>query len=94
MKAFLTVLFAMALNGCLYMDVKIPLDRDVSVTRLGDKVGKSSSYSVLWLFAWGNSGTEAAATNGGLKTINHMDQRLQNVLFGVYTRSDTIVYGD
>lgn len=90
------VLFSclLILNSCAYLDVKMPLDEDVSTTKLGSKVGVSSMYSILWLIAWGDAGTEAAAKNGGINTINHLDMRAYQILFGLYTRRDTIAYGD
>lgn len=81
-------------SGCLYSDVKIPLDRDVSTTSLGSKVGYASNHSVLWLFAWGDGSTEAAARDGDLRVINHLDEQIYVVLFGAYTRSTTIAYGE
>ena len=80
--------------GCLYVDTRVPLDTDVSVTRLGEKIGTSSVHSVLWLFAWGDGGTAAAAKNGGITTVTHLDSRYQMYLFGLYSRIDTIAYGD
>ena len=81
-------------SGCAYMNVKIPLDRDLQQTTLGSKTGMASSHSILWLVAWGDSGTKAAANNGGIKTINHMDAEIQSYLFGLYSKSTVIVYGD
>ena len=81
------------LSGC-FVNVKIPLDTDLDRTRLGDKVGESSAQSVLWLFFWGDAGTQAAAKQGGITTINHADQQVYTILFGVYARETTIVYGD
>jgi hypothetical protein len=76
------------------MDTKVPLDTDVLTTKLGTKEGVSSSHSIMWLVAWGDGGTEAAAKNGNITTINHMDRRQYMILFGLYSRLDTIVYGD
>jgi len=50
--------------------------------------------SVLWLIAWGDASTSAAAKQGGLMTVNHMDRETLFVLFGLYTKTTTIVYGD
>ncbi len=61
------------LTGCLYSNVKAPFDTDLDKTVLGPKEGNASSYSVLWLFSRGDAGTAAAAKNGGIDTINHMD---------------------
>ncbi len=91
---FLVLAMAMVFSGCAYMDVKIPLDHDLDKTALGSKVGEASAQSVLWLFAWGDAGTKAAAANGNISVINHMDERVQCYLFGVYSKTTVIVYGD
>ena len=83
-----------SVSGCAYMNVKVPLDKDLNQTTLGSKTGQASSQSVLWLFAWGDSGTKAAAENGNITTINHMDAQLKSILFGLYTKNTVIVYGD
>jgi hypothetical protein len=82
------------LNGCLYSHVVTPYDTDLNKTVLGQKQGRASSESVLWLIAWGDAGTAAAAKQGGITTVNHMDREYLNVIFGLYTKSTTIVYGD
>ena len=82
------------LPGCLYAKVKSPLDLDLDKTQLGSKVGTSRMESVLWLFAWGDAGTKAAAEAGGIATIHHADMEVMTVLFGLYSRETTIVYGD
>jgi hypothetical protein len=81
-------------SGCLYVDVQRPLDTDFDNTQLGSKEGRSHSYSVLWLVAWGDSGTKAAAKQGNIQTIRHADYQLKMVLLGTYMRVTTIVYGD
>lgn len=82
------------LQGCLYAHVQHPLDTDFDQTRLGDKIGHASSYSILWLVAWGDAGTQAAAKEGGIKVINHADTQTTLVLFGLYVKVTTVVYGD
>ncbi len=84
----------LAFSGCVYMDIKTPLDTDLDKTILGSKVGTASSQSVLWLFAWGDSGTKAASENGNITVINHMDKRIQCYLLGLYSKATVIVYGD
>ena len=82
-------------SGCAYINVKTPFDTDLNQTTLGEKVGNASSYSFLWLFAWGDAGTAAAAKDGNITVINHMDQHTVSVLAGIlYYRTTTIVYGD
>jgi hypothetical protein len=93
-KAFLLTLILFTLSGCLYSKVKAPLDTDVSVTELGSKVGTSKIQSILWLVAWGDGGTAAAAHDGGITVIRHMDVENQTIFFGLYSRTTTIVYGD
>ncbi len=80
-------------TGC-YVNIKIPLDRDVYETKLGDKVGRSTSKTLLWGFHWGDAGTQAAAEDGGITTINHLDREVFVVLAGLYARTTTIAYGD
>lgn len=81
-------------SGCIYVKVRTPLDTDVSQTRLGEKVGKSDAYCIAWLFAWGDASTEAAASDGEIETINHLDSEYKIILFGLYSRRTTIAYGD
>jgi hypothetical protein len=76
------------------MHTQSPLDVDFDNTTLGSKIGKSSIYSVLWLVTWGDGGTKAAAEDGGIIVIKHADVETHIVLFGVYSRITTVVYGD
>ena len=80
--------------GCVYSSIQIPLDTDLNQTQLGDKVGESSFQSVLWVAAWGDAGTQAAAQQGGLKTIHHADRKIYSILFGLYYKQTTVVYGE
>jgi len=82
------------LSGCVYSNIRFPLDEDLWKTELGSKVGTSSNRSILWLVAWGDAGVKKAAENGGITVINHMDMGIESYFFGVYVRRDTIVYGD
>ena len=88
------VLIAILLTGCLYSHVTLPYGTELNRTELGHKKGTSSMYSVLWLFAWGDAGAAAASKNGGITTLTHMDREMISVLFGLYSRHTTIVYGD
>ena len=89
------LLFApLLLGSCVYSHVITPLDTDLDTTVLGDKVGRSSYQSVLWTAAWGDAGTQAAAKEGGLTTIYHADHEVLSILFGLYFRETTILYGE
>ncbi len=81
-------------SGCLYANVKLPLDRDVENTEFGTREGEASMQSMLGLFAWGDSSTRAAADNGGIKTVTHLDLEQLVILFGLYTKTTTIAYGN
>jgi hypothetical protein len=92
---FLSVLtIAISIQGCAYTHIQRPLDTDYDNTLLGTKVGRSHNQSILWLFAWGDGGTKAAAENGGITTITHADAEYFMILFGLYSRVTTVVYGD
>lgn len=85
---------ALLVTGCLYTHVLTPYDTNLDKTVLGQKTGKAAMYSVLGLVAWGDASTAAAAKQGGISTVNHMDKEFLNVIFGIYTETTTIVYGD
>jgi hypothetical protein len=94
MRSLLVALLAgPLLTGC-FINAKIPFDTDLNRTELGSKTGEATVHSVLWLVMWGDAGTQAAAKNGGITTITHMDQKIFTILFGVYASETVIVYGD
>ena len=93
-KQWIVVALLALTPGCVYSSVQVPLDTDLNETKLGDKIGESSFKSVLWLVAWGDAGTQAAAEQGGLTTIRHADRKVYSVLFGLYYKQTTVVYGD
>lgn len=80
-------------TGC-FINAKIPLDRNLDRTKMGDKVGRSHVRGVLWFFAWGDGGIQAAALDGRMETVHHADLELFLVLAGLYVRRTTIVYGE
>jgi hypothetical protein len=91
----LTVLVVSSLfSGCAYTRISIPLDDNFDETELGSKEGKSHTRTVLYLVSWGNGGSKAAAENGDIKIIKHADREIYSILFGLYTRMTTVVYGD
>lgn len=95
MKYILLLLACVLVNtGCVYSHIQVPLDTDFQETRLGEKEGRSNMRSVLWLVAWGDGGTHAAAEDGDITVIHHADMEMLSILLGAYTRTTTIVYGD
>ncbi len=93
-SVFAAVLFLLTIAGCAYTHVRTPLDINLDQTRLGTKSGRASAQSVLWLAAWGDASYAAAARNGGIAVMNHADQETLVILFGLYVRQTTIVYGE
>lgn len=94
LAALLLLLPALALPGCLYARVRVPLDEDVNQTQLGSKMGRSSLTTWFWLVSVGDAGTAAAADDGGLEVIQHLDSEYLIVLFGLYGKRTTVAYGD
>ena len=90
------LLVALLSAGCanMYANYKFSNDIHVDNTVLGKKEGRASRHTVLWLVSWGDQGAAAAARNGGLATMNHMDSEIFQVLYGLYTRNTIVVYGD
>jgi hypothetical protein len=91
-----TLLIAMSLlvSGCAYTNIQRPLGTEFNKTELGTKIGRSSNYSVLWLVAWGDGGTMAAAEDGKITVIRHADLQVFSLLLGLYTKVSTVVYGE
>jgi hypothetical protein len=77
----------------VFTNTKAPLDIEYDETRLGSKVGRASTTSVLF-FAWGDASIAAAAQRGGITTIRHADYEYLNVFFGIYQSFTTVVRGD
>ncbi len=92
--AVVMMLALFTLTGCIYTHVTMPYSTELNKTELGHKQGEASMYAVLWLFAWGDAGAAAAAKNGGISVMTHMDREFYSVLFGLYSRQITVVYGD
>ncbi len=90
------LLAALLSAGCvkLYANYKGTLDIRLDNTTLGAREGRASRHTVLWLVSWGDAGVAAAARDGGISTMNHMDAEFFQVLYGLYTRETVFVYGD
>ncbi len=93
----------MLLAGCLtapfqppvglFSDIEAPLSIDHSKTAVTSKKGESSAMCILGLVAVGDASTQAAAQNGRLKTIHHLDYKYLNV-FGIYQSTTVVAYGE
>jgi hypothetical protein len=81
--------------GTLYTEISAPLDLNSAGGKtIGEKKGESTCISILGLVAVGDAGLKAAAENGGLTTIRHLDYKFKNVFFGFFTRYTTVAYGE
>lgn len=77
--------------GSLYTEVKAPLS---ATSNTGySKIGKASCQSILGLVATGDASIEAAAKNGGITKIHHVDYESKNIL-GIIGTFTAVVYGD
>jgi hypothetical protein len=90
----MVVLLVLSLTGCLYSNISVPLDTDLDRTKLGSKVGRSRAHNVMFLVSWGDAGTQAAAEDGQIQVLTHADRELFLILFGLYGRQTTVVYGE
>ena len=58
----------------------------------GPKVGRAEAWGIV-LVAMGDASISAAAQNGGITRIHHVDHETMNIL-GIYAKYTTIVYGE
>lgn len=78
--------------GMLYSEISAPADVDATGAELGSKVGRATSESYFGLVAMGDCSIEAAAANGGIERIDHVDYEFYNLL-GLQ-RFTTVVIGE
>ncbi len=77
--------------GFIYTDVTS--GTAATSNQLGTKVGRAKATNVLGIVATGDAGIQAAAREGGISKISHVDQKQKSVL-GIVSTSQTIVYGE
>lgn len=105
MKLFtmaLTLVAVVLVSGCaivkspvaggIYTDAKSGLTTNTTAN-LGSKSGEACAMSVLGLVGLGDAGITAAARNGGIKQITHVDEHAMSIL-GIYGQFCTRVYGN
>lgn len=76
--------------GGIYTDVSGPVS--VTSNTGASKSGSATSKGIIGV-AWGDSSIKAAAANGGITKIQHVDYHVTSVL-GVYTETIVTVYGE
>ncbi len=85
------VMSSAAGTGLFYTDVQTGVA--VTSNTVGNKVGISHANGVLGLILTGDASIAAAAKDGGIKKISHVDQSQHSIL-GIITTYETIVYGE
>jgi hypothetical protein len=78
--------------GMIHIDNTLPLQVGDASAKC-DKVGTATSRSYLALVAVGDSSIDAAARDGGITKINHVDWKVKSML-GIIGEYTTTVYGE
>jgi hypothetical protein len=78
-------------TGYWYSDVKA--NDSVTSNVAAPKEGRASAKSYLGLVALGDCTVEAAAKNGGITKISHVDYETKSYL-GFYAVTTTVVHGE
>jgi hypothetical protein len=74
----------------IYTDVAGPVA--ATSNTIGSKKGEATAKGILF-FATGDASISAAASNGGITKISHVDYRTMHIL-GLYAKTTTTVYGE
>ncbi len=77
-------------GGFAYMDVKDGLA--VTSNTGSSKVGTATAKGYAGVYAAGDASIEAAAKNGGITSIHHVDYHSTSIL-GIINTYTTVVYG-
>ena len=79
-----------SIAGGLYTDVSGPITATSNTA--GAKMGQATSTGIVCV-ATGDSSIKAAAANGGITKISHVDFHTTYIL-GLYAKTTVTVYGD
>ena len=72
--------------------VKAPLSTEGNFNA-SSKSGEASVVSILGIVSTGDCSIDAAAKDGGLNKVNHLDYDYMNIL-GIYQKATVIAYGE
>jgi hypothetical protein len=78
--------------GSFFNFTAAPVDIAFDQNGVGPRVGKAKARSILYLFSFGDASVAAAARDGGISVVDHVDCQILNVLF-FYASYETIVRG-
>ena len=76
----------------LVIDQKGPVSSGENFTMKAMKTGRSQAQGVI-LVGFGDASVGTAAQNGQITKVHHVDSNSLNVL-GIYSKYETIVYGE
>ncbi len=79
------------MKGSIYTGYTEPVT--ATSNSVGYRVGTAKCVSVFGLFAGGDGGVSAAARNGNITKISHVDRKTVSVL-GLFTTCTYYVYGE
>jgi hypothetical protein len=79
-----------SIAGGLYTDVSGPVGATSNTA--GTKMGQATSTGIICV-ATGDSSIKAAAANGGITKISHVDYHTTYIL-GLYAKTTVTVYGE
>lgn len=82
-------------TGGIYTLIEAPMDlNSQGGKQIGPLKGEAVCKAIMGIWAVGDAGLEAAARNGGITRINHVDYRYRKVFYGFVTEFTTIAYGE
>lgn len=82
---------SLGMVGSLYTDVTMPVT--ATSNSVGTKAGEAKATAILALICTGDAGINAAAKDGGISKISHVDYKIYSIL-GIFTTMTTTVYGE
>jgi len=77
--------------GSLYTSATMPMT--ATSNPVGSKVGNSEATNILGLVMTGDAGINAAAEDGKITKISHVDYEMYSIL-GLFAKYTTYVYGE
>lgn len=101
LSIFTLLLAVSVFQGCVFAPVAPPrgvLYNDQTSVLFpggspGEKEGRASSHSILFLVGWGDSGLNKAMQKGEINQLKHTDYRIQNYAL-IYQKYTTIARGE
>lgn len=82
-------------QGIAFAHVSAPIDTNAEATPTANmRSGEASTLTVLGLVSLGDASVQAAAREGGLRVVHHVDYEYKNVFFYFYQRFTIRAYGE